>query len=43
MVNVLADITGPGTLGVNNDDPQNFFIVSGKFSVALLIKSVSRK
>lgn len=27
MVNVLADITGPGTLGLQND-PQNFLIVS---------------
>lgn len=30
MVNVLADITGPGTLGLK-DDPQNFLIVSGKY------------
>ena len=29
MVNVLADITGPGTLGLHGD-PQNFLIVSGK-------------
>ena len=29
MVNVLADITGPGTLGLHSD-PQNFLIVSGK-------------
>ena len=29
MVNVLADITGPGSLGLNGD-PQNFLIVSGK-------------
>ena len=30
MVNVLADITGPGTLGLQPGDPQNFLIVSGK-------------
>lgn len=29
MVNVLADITGPGSLGLHGD-PQNFLIVSGK-------------
>ena len=29
MVNVLADITGPGALGLHND-PQNFLIVSGE-------------
>ena len=28
MVNVLADITGPGSLGLHGD-PQNFLIVSG--------------
>lgn len=30
MVNVLADITGPGSLGLKDDVPQNFLIVSGK-------------
>ena len=30
MVNVLADITGPGTVGLMEGDPQNFLIVSGK-------------
>lgn len=28
MVNVLADITGPGSLGLKDDVPQNFLIVS---------------
>ena len=32
MVNVLADITGPGSLGLQGD-PQNFLIVSGKSHV----------
>ena len=32
MVNVLADITGPGTLGLQPGDPQNFLIVSGKLA-----------
>jgi len=41
MVNVLADITGPGSLGLQ-DDPQNFLIVSGKFHVILyLAKALS--
>ena len=38
MVNVLADITGPGSLGLKDDVPQNFLIVSGKlckFKVSL--------
>ena len=30
MVNVLADITGPGSVGLKDDVPQNFLIVSGK-------------
>lgn len=30
MVNVLADITGPGSMGLHGD-PQNFLIVSGKY------------
>ena len=32
MVNVLADITGPGAPGLNGESPQ-FLIVSGKFTV----------
>ena len=35
MVNVLADITGPGSLGLQGD-PQNFLIVSGKLHVSLI-------
>ena len=31
MVNVLADITGPGAPGLNGESPQ-FLIVSGKFT-----------
>ena len=31
MVNVLADITGPGSVGLKDDVPQNFLIVSGEF------------
>lgn len=44
MVNVLADITGPGSLGLKDDVPQNFLIVSGKlckFKVSLCILSTS--
>lgn len=44
MVNVLADITGPGSLGLKDDVPQNFLIVSGKlckFKVSLCILSSS--
>lgn len=35
MVNVLADITGPGSLGLQGD-PQNFLIVSGELYVTSL-------
>ena len=32
VVNILADITGPGTVGLFGDD-QCFVVVSGRFSV----------
>ena len=32
MVNILADISGPGTLGLNGED-QNFALVSGMWDV----------
>ena len=35
MVNVLADITGPGSVGLKDDVPQNFLIVSGKLCKCL--------
>lgn len=35
MVNVLADITGPGSLGLQGD-PQNFLIVSGELYITSL-------
>lgn len=35
MVNVLADITGPGSLGLKDDVPQNFLIVSGELCKGL--------
>ena len=42
MVNVLADITGPGSLGLKDDVPQNFLIVSGKLrKVSLCILTTS--
>ena len=36
MVNVLADITGPGSLGLDGS-PQNFLIVSGKLHTLKLL------
>jgi len=36
MVNILADISGPGTLGLNGQD-QNFAVVSGMWNILYFI------
>ncbi|XP_037799969.1 gamma-secretase subunit Aph-1-like [Penaeus monodon] len=39
LVNVLADMTGPGTIGMKGD-PKNFFIVSAVTSLAFILLHV---
>ncbi|KAG0720592.1 Gamma-secretase subunit Aph-1 [Chionoecetes opilio] len=39
LVNVLADMTGPGTIGLKND-PHNFFVASAVTSLAFILLHV---
>ena len=36
LVNVLADMAGPGTIGIHGDS-KYFFLASGKFSQSLIL------